>query len=105
MRLNNILGKKKTRPTGWYKPDLTPDRKLDLVDDKVLAMARSIRWMNERGLPFSEATYSVLISEYSRCARLNWSLTPTQRLSAVKVLSTGKPSACLEEVLRQASKK
>jgi len=103
MRIKALL-KKKNRSSGWYKPEITPDRKLDLLDDAVLSMARSIRWMNEHGVPFSSETYSALISDYSKCARLNWSLTPAQRLVALKVITARTSKASLAEVLRNASK-
>jgi hypothetical protein len=98
------LVRKKNRSRNWYKPELQSDRKLDSIDHAVLSMARSIRWMNERAVPFAPESYKKLISDYSRCARLNWSLNPTQRLYALNALNDKTIKATLENVLTDASK-
>jgi len=103
MRIKNII-KRKPRSSGWYKPTIQPDRELDLIDDTVLLMARCIRVMREGGVRFSGESYSALISDYSKCARLNWSLTPAQRLTAIGAISDKNLKESLIVILRNAAK-
>ena len=90
--------------TGWYKPVITQDRKLDLIDEAVISMVRSFKWMNQRNLPFSQKTYQGLIRDCISCVRLNWSLTPEQRFIVLGVLRSRTSTVDLEALLRSASK-
>ena len=92
-------------PSGWYKPETTQDRKLDLIDEAVASMARSFRWINQHNLPFSQETYQGLIHDCITCHHLNWSLTPEQRIIVLGVLRSRTSTLDLEALLRSASKK
>ena len=92
-------------PSGWYKPEIIQDRKLDLIDEAVASMARSLRWINQRNLPFSQKTYQKLIHDCITCHHLNWSLTPEQRIIVLGVLRSRTSTLDLEVLLRSASKK
>jgi len=91
-------------PSSWYKPEIIQDRKLDLIDEAVASMVRSIQAMKERGVAFSHETYLLLIASWRRCASVNNLLTPTQRLGALELLKARVSTASLEEILQSASK-
>ena len=104
MRIFSRQKKSDSIPQGWYKPISEPDRELDLIDDRVLFMARCIRVMKARGADFSSDSYAVLIKDYSRCAKANWALTPAQRVTAIVLLKYKAPETSLFEVLTEAAR-
>lgn len=67
-------------------------------------MARRIRELKDQDLDFSSESYSVLINDFSRCARANWALTPDQRATALVLLKYKDSETSLFELITAAKK-